>query len=445
MPVGLAVALAMAAALSLPAEDPAKLSEGLPRELAMIVDGALAVPPELGAEALIRAATSGGIRSPEKRIALLERAAEIGAYVEKPHPRVFVGPRFPASKEYFQGLKYGLKLDRLSITARSLTEIGRIDRRRSLEEVPHFAPYRLERRSCEDALVDDVAAYYDLCAVTVNHAFNEERRRGEHLDLAMSALSRVTFAAEVAPAARMVASLDLPPDETGQLANSLAGALERVHDSGRGFSAAQPRIDRALRQALIPRLVKLGIDPAALETAYQNYRERHLKAPPCAENQMRLTPFLREDPEIMRLASRLVFRDAAAKVRYTPEERTGEEWRARFEEFTTAVGRLQPGPDQSPADLFRIQRMLLGEVSALVPPGPERETLLRTYVATLASAPLDGGVAAWLVDIMSLLKLVEAAGAGDRVRVLAMMEQGANANLAFFARMERLLPARKGR
>lgn len=263
--------LLLAAALPVPAEDPARLGEGLPAELAMIVDGAPAVPPELGAEALIRAATAGRIQSAAKRVALLERATEIGAYVQEPHPRVFVGPRFPTSKEFYQGLKYGLKLDRLSITARCLTEIGRIDRRRSLEGLRYCAPYHLERRSCEDSLVDDVAAYYELCAVTVNRAFTgEERRRGEHIDLAMSAVSRVTYAAEVAPAATMIASLNLASVETGQLANMLAGVLDRVTDSGRGFSAALPRSDRAVRRVLVPRLVELGIDPAALETAYRD-------------------------------------------------------------------------------------------------------------------------------------------------------------------------------
>lgn len=147
----------------------------------------------------------------------------------------------------------------------------------------------------------------------------------------------------------------------------------------------------------------------------------------------------------MDLASRLVFRDAAAKIRYTPEDRAGEEWRARFEEFMKAIQGMRPGPGQSPAELLRIRHMLLGEVSALVPAGPERETLLRTYVAGLASAPVDGGAAEWLVHVMSFLELVEASGTGDRERVLVMMEQSANPNLAFFARMERVLPARKGR
>src|SRR5256885_16118954 len=73
-------------------------------------------------------------------------------------------------------------LDRLSLQSLAVKEMLRLDKARAIEMFQSISYPRLQAKPCEEALIDDVSAYYDVLGQVVDSGFPAEpRRKGRHV------------------------------------------------------------------------------------------------------------------------------------------------------------------------------------------------------------------------------------------------------------------------
>src|SRR5204863_5588961 len=130
---------------------------------------------------------------------------------------------------------------------------------------------QLQAKPCEEALVDDISAYYSVLGQLVNSGFsNRQRRDGRHVALLNQALSRVDSAVALAPVAEALSAAVLSQEDKASLAGSFGLALERVQHDDRSFSASLSALNKQVLR-LVQTLRTGGVVPGPVIAAYRQY------------------------------------------------------------------------------------------------------------------------------------------------------------------------------
>jgi len=223
----------------------------LPEPYQSFADLAGSVPPEFGAEALLRLAESGKIRDHDARRDLVEQAFRLGGMAKLPVRMRGVAGTMVDTRSGFLSKSYDLKLDALSLQTRAVRDMVPLDatKARAL-----FLEIRRQSRSpltCDDALVYDVADYYQALGVIVQSTFTpQERKKEDDLKFLMDYLGQVSSALELAPAARLVKGSGMSGNEQDVLATRFSGLLESIQPDDRSFAASLEDIRREITPAM---------------------------------------------------------------------------------------------------------------------------------------------------------------------------------------------------
>src|SRR5579859_510044 len=173
-------------------------------EIAKVVDLADSAQPEFSARFLLQAATSTQLHDRIWQKEMVEQALESANLAREPVRRRSFrdGDLFDVTRTRAEMISRGFDeiVDRLSLQSLVVKAMLDLDAARAMEMFQSIRYPQLQAKPCEEALVDDVSAYYGVLGQLVNSGFsNGQRREGRHVALLTQALSRVDSAVELAP------------------------------------------------------------------------------------------------------------------------------------------------------------------------------------------------------------------------------------------------------
>ena len=404
-----------------------------------VVDLARGAPPELASDALIRLAKLDRLEK-KRRIELLNQAFDLAAGAAQPFKRraALVQVSGPAG---FLERAYAQDLDRLSLRLRAIEGLLLIDPRAARERFDEIPPLELPPLGCEDLLVYDVSRFYKVMGLVAAESFNaKEARDGEPSKFLARYLGLIASAAQVAPAAHLLAAAAIPDSDFQMLATAFAGALSRIGDDDRSFTYAAREAGPEIAE-----LAKVGerraeLSPAVLLGAYRMFLQNHLTGSRCEPlegnagsdpaaffNERLRLPVLPPIGEAELTPSKVegkakglswcerpecrAIRDQFRTMVFEPdgeafrqEQRENKEWQARARDFLAALSLWDQSTNATPADYFREKIGFYGDLLAIVPNGETREYVLRSMLAFLIqSRPRPEERIEWYLPIVQLV------------------------------------------
>jgi hypothetical protein len=199
----------------------------VPSSLQELAGRALAAPPEVAADVLIRIAESDKSPDPAWNLEVLETAFQLAPaarYASKPLAAVAV-----ADPEAVWSI-FDRKLDTLSLQVRAVRAMFRQDAGRAAVMFDRIVLPRIPPLACSDTLGYSVHDYYALTA----ELFPQDS--GRIIALARS----LTSPWQIEPVARMLTRVSLEEDDFKLAVLAYAHALEQMSADDRSFAAVTP-------------------------------------------------------------------------------------------------------------------------------------------------------------------------------------------------------------
>ncbi len=231
--------LAIFAALSLAAaEKPIEL----PENVRQAVDLARSTAPELAADSLIRLVESGRVPSPEAQSELLEDAFRTAARAQQPAPLRGAGAAVPQPLSVYQAKAFSLGYDTLSLRARALSALLRVDVKKARQLFPQFGrPTAVS--TCADDLVADLAPWYRAAGDYLQMALTaKEREAEEPVRFILGVVSALQSAPELEAVHYLLERVQLGPSQQSLIAAAYAARLDSIAVDDRSFSATLEQV-----------------------------------------------------------------------------------------------------------------------------------------------------------------------------------------------------------
>jgi hypothetical protein len=402
-------------------------------EIEAVLDLARSAPPEVAADTFIRVA---GLNQIEKKRAvdLLERAFEMASGAPLPFKRVPVLPR-AIGPSGFLARAYRQDLDANSLRLRAVAGLLPLDARKARERFQEIPPLALPPLTCDDFMVYDLDRFYEVLGQVTALGFTpKEIREDEPSKFLAGYIGRIASAVEVAPAARMLASVSLSDSQFQSLVTALAGALGHIADDDRAFTYGSQSAGGAIL-ALVELDQRREVSPLILLGAYRAFLVNHLSSARCEDREptaaffndkLSMPPLVPidiseiapskvegkakglewcENPECQAIREQyrlLVTKETGEVVQ--SQDREQSQWQARVRELLTAIAAWTASTDATPAEHFREKIGFFGDVLAIVPSGPTREFVLRSLVDFLGqSRPQAENRLEWLLAVNQLV------------------------------------------
>jgi hypothetical protein len=398
-------------------------------EVQAMIDESDDVPPDLGADTLIRLAETGAISTRKEKIKLFTKAFELAASTEQPVRRHKIG----GLKDTRSGMldaAFRLNLDRLSLQSRVLKDMLPLDTGKARDLLEQMSFPELAPVGCDDPMAYDVSAFYGALTAVVKNGFTpNERQEGLHSALLMQYVGNLQSHAQVAPITHMLLEADLSSSEMEQAVSIFGNALSQLTGDEQNFSAAYPP------GALSPLLEKLdarGIPSFAFIQAIRRYMVANFCSVSCSDSLVadiqrgslpanilffnqryahkiadgEVAPISSEelsgsragpkpsDPrfwlsarakELLAAITRLRLGDGRATLDVS--ERKTAAWSAQEGDFLAKMEGWQRDSSEEPdADWFHMKCLLYIGLIELVPPGSERSEVVRRYVQFLTKS-----------------------------------------------------------
>jgi hypothetical protein len=216
-----------------------------------LVGLAHAAPPEFASDALLRIAEKATLTQ-DAKIELLEEAFRLAqsAHFSIPYRS------FRAESDSLAATRnqaYRLHLDALSLqtrAVRALLPLAPAKARQYFEQIrlPQFPAL-----TCADALIPDVASFYDVLGQVAQTTFSpKERAKEEHVNFLLSYIARLTSPVQLAPAARLVRTVALTPPQKDVVLVQFTGILQSMESPGRLFEATLADLQASLSDEMRP-------------------------------------------------------------------------------------------------------------------------------------------------------------------------------------------------
>ncbi len=429
--------------LQQPGDSPPPLKrEEVSSEVEAVVHLAYTVPPEFGADALLRLVKAGLIPGREKKLELLRDAFQMALLA--PDPAKYSYPRGAPfdTRQGWRWRRFRLDVDGESLRCRVVRLLLPIDKRLAREWFEEMGLPRPPKHDCRSTLVYDPEIFFQTLRRLMDEAFSEEERvKQEHVIFAERYLKALTSPPQVLAAAGLLATAELDRDGFARLLGAFCGSLERMPADSRAFrdgwglmEAVRPlaekcrtwglscdRLVRSLRGYIVRNMTAVrcadSFERRARAPRYPKSIARHLwpavdkkfnawsaRRPPYVAEE--IPPLTEEEtkpegvgpaPDNRKYwtggtASRLLddYRRLRFKPReagekkakpYSVEERQRHEWRSRFFEYLEQLESWK-GDDEPERGDYLLQKLnLYLALVEIVPPGEARDRLLESYLS----------------------------------------------------------------
>src|SRR5258706_4601640 len=161
------------------AGDEKKPRPDLPPAVRPMVEVARAAAPEFFADTIVKLVETGKIPPRELQAELLEEAFNAASRAQEPVRLIAIPVTPPDTRAIYRGKAGELRMDALSLQARILHAMLTIDRPKTRELFERVARPSLEPRACEDLLVADVPAYYEIAGELPQSCFTANEKEKE--------------------------------------------------------------------------------------------------------------------------------------------------------------------------------------------------------------------------------------------------------------------------
>lgn len=414
----------------------------LQNEARSLADRAIALPPELAADILLRlAAAPGTLRSQESTQSLIERAFQLASHAQFPFPRV--GGYWTDSQLGMVSGASPLGLDELSLKMRAVGQMLAVDAARAREmftatPLPEWTPL-----SCTDPYAPKFDRYYaTLLELFRSPAFSaKEREKGEDFTFIMQRLNAIDSPLEFFPGLRVALELGEP-----RLVDVLADVVKRLRPDPRSTMAL------GVSDQEVKAIAALGTRGQRLMEGYRDFLVASYGArrcstslntsngrggltrsigffnlavrsfsevPPITEAEVRgfrveesfkETPFWTTSAKSRAVLSELQWLQTGDREgttqeerRRPAEERRSLEWNARAVDLLGSIDSWKVTDEASPADYFFMKCMAYATVASLAPAGPTRSRALGQFIDHLTSAYPPADYLAWYARVADML------------------------------------------
>jgi hypothetical protein len=449
-----------ALAVNTEAADEKKPKPELSPAVRPIVEMARAAAPEFFADTIATLVEAGKIPQRELQVELLEEAFNVAAGAQQPWRLNGISAIPPDSRAMYRGKAGALRLDALSLQSRILKAMLTVDRPKTRELFERLRHPVLQPRPCEDPMVDDISAYYEIAGPLAQSAFTAaEKEKGVHVQFLATMIAGTQVPGELAPFAMAIQSVALRPPELELLLGALAQKLETITADYRSFATSINGLQSDIQQLLeIARANGVGVDP--LMQGFGKYLTTQLKAPRCNED-IRFGPidwFHGAPTALTDEETKAIVRNGALKteayfesedskrlgqelnaLRFTPErkplseaERSSLEWRNSLNDFMSDFAGWRPSG--SDIDVFHQKATVWGAVLQLVPPGADRDRIVNASVTFLRSSDIERqSPAEWLWQVKKLEELATV----DAPKMLQAFRASGDVGLVLYATLGR--------
>jgi len=404
----------------------------LPEPYQSIAEQAHSVSPEFAAEALLRVVESHKITVVESRRDLVEQAFRLaGSAKFRVRMRGLPGAMVDTRSGYLSKA-YDLKLDALSLASRAVRDMVPIDSTRARAMFQEIPRPQLAPLSCDDPLVYEVSDYYRTLSTIADSSFSEkERKKDEHINFFLDYLLQATSPAQLAPLAVAIKTVGVTPEQREILWNRLAGVLENMQPDDRSYSASLREVAQAI--------------PPELHASLEKYLR---KSSGCKEDSESPPAKTGSTPKIERywesVATHILL-DGAQKLRFgtegkllTDADRSSQEWQQQLTDYLRQLGEWGPGQEKSEADYYHQKCVVYEALVELIPPGPQRDTILTGYLDFIGNSSLQQqSPAEWFMHAHSMLERVRSTNSGEPSKVLEGFQKSGNPILALYSTLER--------
>ncbi len=424
---------------------------------------AYASPPEIAADAFLRLAASDHVAGREAKIDLIEQAFTLAGNAHNKLRERQIAGLSADTRSGMTGRAARLGLDTLTLRARAVHQMLELDKAKAREMFGRIETPDPKARTCEDALVYDLGDFYLVLVEIANQTFSAgERRLEQHLGFLRDYVLSITSPVQVAPAARMVRTVGITPQQEELLMASLATALANVVTDNRSFLATAEASIEEVRQLAGS---AAGTTASGLLGALEKYLERQRGAAQCTFDGPVIdvgaalagapqTPSQAATAKVHRywtsgaaqamLARGMKLRWGAsgAPVRaLTLDDRRSREWQELLTETLNELPNWSPAPEESEADYFHQRCLFYETLIELTPPGEQRSDVIAAFLGYLnGSQMLRENPAEWLSHGVEILARLKQGGDTDAGRLSDAFLRSDCAALALTARLEILVP-----
>ncbi len=191
--------------------------------------------PEILSYVLFELIESGTLDDKNRKIEILEELFDLAYSTKYPVKRVDSYQDTDTSSGQLDHA-YSLNLDRLSIQCRTVNKLIGLDKKKARDYFKKVSYPGLKSLSCEEPLIYDVSAYYDLLSSVINQTFTEQEiKQREHIFLIEQAILGINSPVELAPAMRVIASLKIPQTDLLIVVGVLSKKMSELSSDARSL------------------------------------------------------------------------------------------------------------------------------------------------------------------------------------------------------------------
>ncbi len=446
-------------------------------DLSLLVERAQSVPPEFAAATLLRVAASPNIIEIAWKKELVAEAFRLAGMA-----------RFPIDKGEWNArpvtfLAFGQRLDRLSLESAAVRQMMLHDKAKAWELFDSIRMPKITRASCEDAVIDNPAAYFSVLGLVSKLRFGDDlRSRNEQLEWLNHRVSAVQSTVELPLILHALLESRLTPVQWKVLVGSLASAIDRISGGDRAFASTLQIVDVAFEQ-LASTIKQAGINADSLISSYRSFLVRHFTAVRCAVNKnveeqeasivkkfnlnyvnptnpsitaiigndtkassngsgLKAKP-VNADGQLEQQFYRLMFGGSSRGL--SDGDKNTETWREEFQIYLKNILDAKPQGDESDEAFFLKQVERLTSAAVVVPTGPERDKVIAGFLSYLKNNNLQqSDFLLWFYQFEQLAILTNSIRPADQQKFLAAVEQTGHPVMSLYAMRERILPQTLG-
>jgi hypothetical protein len=390
-----------------------------------VVDLTRGAPAELAADALIRLAALDQLPK-KRRIELLDQAFQSAAASPVPYKKHSALARIQPPSAFLEHA-YALDLDALSLRLRAVHALLPLDPQKARARFEDIPPIDLPDLTCDDFMAYDVSRYYQVLAEVAAQGFTAKEAKEEEPIKFLTRYAAISYPAQIAPAARMLAgNLSVPDSAFQSLVTAFAGNLSRMGGDDRSFTDAAREAGPVIA-ALAQASARRGLAPVVVVVAYRQFLVSHFTAARCEEldtasasadpadyfnshlgttavasiDESERTASKREgkpqglascdSPECQNIRAQyqsLVFKDNGEAVQES--ERQSTEWQIRVRDFLSALASWNDSSGLPPIQYFREKMDFYNQLIAIVPKGETSDYVFSSMLSFLISSRPSG-------------------------------------------------------
>ncbi len=398
-----------------------------------LVERAQSVPPEFAASTLLRVAAAPALTDKTWKKELLIDAFRFGGMSRYPMQRSIIrGHGAESSQASLTSLAYAQKLDRISLQAMAVKQMIPIDRAKAWDMFNEMQPPTVAKGSCEDLLLDNPSAYYDLIPLVIKLPARSMNAETSWMN---NFVVRVQSPVELPLIMNAIGRSIVVSEQWNLLGASLAAVLDSISGDDRAFTSSLPEVQEKL--ALTEQMMRSWANPEPLIVAHRNYLDRHLKEPRCGEN---------KNVPVFADASRAQFMHlmfGGASRGLSDADKNTEAWRDEFQAYFRTILDAKPQSAETEEAFFLRKGGMLTAAVTMVPTGAERDKVVVQFLAYLANENMQqANFLLWFDQLAKLADLTRSLRPADHDGFLRAVEATGHPVMSLYAMRERILVAR---